>query len=90
MMQFFHSGMFSLIHCSTAGSAYRLSTAMSKNPYKRHRLAQEGEGLAGGPTALLPALTWICEACRSMVMMWSAPATDSMLATSLAEMGARL
>ena len=35
-------------------------------------------------------LTWICEACRSMVMMWSAPATDSMLATSLAEMGARL
>lgn len=25
-----------------------------------------------------------------MVMMWSAPATDSMLATSLAEMGARL
>lgn len=25
-----------------------------------------------------------------MVMMWSAPDTDSMLATSLAEMGARL
>lgn len=25
-----------------------------------------------------------------MVMMWSAPATESMLATSLAEMGARL
>lgn len=36
------------------------------------------------------ALTWICEAWRSMVMMWSAPATDSMLATSLADMGARL
>lgn len=34
--------------------------------------------------------TWIWEACRSMVMMWSAPATDSMLATSLAEIGARL
>lgn len=35
-------------------------------------------------------LTCICEACRSMVMMWSAPATDSMLATSLADIGARL
>lgn len=36
------------------------------------------------------APTWICDACRSMVMMWSAPATDNMLATSLADMGARL
>lgn len=35
-------------------------------------------------------VTWICEAWRSMVIMWSAPATDSMLATSLAEIGARL
>ena len=32
---------------------------------------------------------WIWLACRSMVMMWSAPATLSMLATSLAEIGAR-
>ena len=39
-------------------------------------------------TWMLP--TCICEAWRSMVMMWSAPATDSMLATNLAEMGARL
>lgn len=36
------------------------------------------------------SLTWICDAWRSMVMMWSAPATDSILATSLAEIGARL
>ena len=35
-------------------------------------------------------LTWICEAWRSIVMMWSAPATDSMLATSLADIGALL
>lgn len=35
-------------------------------------------------------MTWIWEACKSMVMMWSAPATDSMLATSFAEIGARL
>ena len=35
MIQFFHSGMFSLIHCRTAGSAYRLSTAMSKKPFKK-------------------------------------------------------
>jgi len=34
--------------------------------------------------------TCICEACRSIVMMWSAPATDNMLATSLADIGARL
>lgn len=34
MMQFFHSGMFSRIHWRTAGSAYRLSTAMSKNPWR--------------------------------------------------------
>lgn len=38
----------------------------------------------------LLVLTWICEAWRSMVMMWSAPATDNMFATSLADMGARL
>lgn len=35
MVQFFHSGMFSLIHFSTAGSAYRLSTGISKNPCKK-------------------------------------------------------
>lgn len=35
-------------------------------------------------------VTWICEAWRSMVIIWSAPATDSMLATSFAEIGARL
>lgn len=35
-------------------------------------------------------LTWICEACRSIVMIWSAPDTDNMLATNLAEIGARL
>lgn len=35
-------------------------------------------------------ITWIWEACRSMVMIWSAPATDNMLATSLADMGALL
>lgn len=34
--------------------------------------------------------TWICEACKSIVMMWSAPATDNILATNLAEIGARL
>jgi len=34
MVQFFHSGMFSLIHFSTAGSAYKLSTGISKNPWK--------------------------------------------------------
>lgn len=64
MIAFLHSGIFSRIHLRTAGSAYRLSTGMSKNP-------------------------WICEAWRSIVMIWSAPATESMLATSLAEMGAR-
>lgn len=37
MMQFFHSGMFSLIHCRTAGSAYRLSTAMSKKPFMKNK-----------------------------------------------------
>ena len=31
---------------------------------------------------------WICEAWRSMVMMWSVPATVNMLATNLALMGA--
>ena len=36
------------------------------------------------------SLTWICEAWRSIVMIWSAPAVDNMLATSLAEIGARL
>lgn len=33
---------------------------------------------------------WICEACKSIVIMWSAPATDKMLATNLAVMGALL
>lgn len=32
MVQVFHSAMFSLIHFSTAGSAYRLSTGISKKP----------------------------------------------------------
>ena len=32
MQPFLHSGMVSLIHFRTAGSAYRLSTGMSKNP----------------------------------------------------------
>ncbi len=32
MVQFFHSLMFSFIHLRTAGSAYKLSTGMSKNP----------------------------------------------------------
>ena len=41
------------------------------------------------PPAMLPP-TWICEACRSMVMTWLAPATVSIFATSLAEIGARL
>lgn len=36
------------------------------------------------------SLTWICEAWRSIVIIWSAPAVDNMLATSLAEIGARL
>jgi len=35
-------------------------------------------------------LTCICEACKSMVIIWSAPDTDNMLATNLAEIGARL
>lgn len=39
---------------------------------------------------LIFALTWIWDACRSMVIIWSAPATDSMFATNLAEIGARL
>lgn len=30
--EFFQSGMFSRIHFKTAGSAYKLSTGMSKNP----------------------------------------------------------
>ena len=64
-MQLRHSGIFSLIHFKTAGSAYKLSTGMSKKP-------------------------WIWDACKSIVMMWSAPATLNMLATSLAEIGARL
>ena len=41
-------------------------------------------------TSLILAPTWIWDACRSMVIIWSAPATDSMFATSLAEIGARL
>lgn len=32
---------------------------------------------------------WIWDACKSMVMTWLAPATVSMLATSLAVIGAR-
>lgn len=32
IVQFFHSLMFSFIHLRTAGSAYKLSTGMSKNP----------------------------------------------------------
>lgn len=35
---FLHSGMFSLIHFNTAGSAYRLSTGMSKKPCRRRNL----------------------------------------------------
>ena len=35
-------------------------------------------------------ITCICEAWRSMVIMWSAPDTDNMFATSFAEIGARL
>lgn len=38
MVQFFHSGMFSLIHFSTAGSAYKLSTGISKNPWNTKRM----------------------------------------------------
>lgn len=34
--------------------------------------------------------TCIWEAWRSIVIMWSAPAVDNMLAISLAEIGARL
>lgn len=40
MQLFFHSGMFSRIHWRTAGSAYRLSTAMSKNPYGEIRKSE--------------------------------------------------
>lgn len=35
MVQFFHSLMFSFIHLRTAGSAYKLSTGMSKNPWQK-------------------------------------------------------
>ena len=42
MMQFFHSGIFSLIHCSTAGSAYRLSTAISKKPWRTRATSKPG------------------------------------------------
>lgn len=35
IVQFFHSGMFSFIHLSTAGSAYKLSTGISKNPWRK-------------------------------------------------------
>ena len=40
-----------------------------------------------GPNAILRLSKnpWIWEACRSMVMMWSALATESILATSFAE-----
>lgn len=37
MVQFFHSGIFSLIHFSTAGSAYKLSTGISKKPCRKTR-----------------------------------------------------
>lgn len=42
------------------------------------------------PSAFLLPITCICEACRSIVIIWSAPDTDNMLATNLAEIGARL
>lgn len=34
--------------------------------------------------------TWIWDACRSIVIIWSAPAIDNMFATSFAEIGALL
>jgi len=37
MIEFRHSAMFSFIHFSTAGSAYKLSTGMSKNPCKQRK-----------------------------------------------------
>ena len=33
IVQFLHSGIFSRIHFKTAGSANKLSTGISKNPY---------------------------------------------------------
>ena len=51
-----------------------LSPDMSNNPY------QWLPGMSKNP--------WICDAWRSMVMMWSVPATVNMLATSLALIGA--
>lgn len=35
------SGILSSIYCKTAGSAYKLSTGMSKKPYKRLTLEFE-------------------------------------------------
>lgn len=35
MVQFFHSEIFSLIHFRTAGSAYKLSTGISKKPCRK-------------------------------------------------------
>lgn len=43
MVQFFHSGMFSLIHLSTAGSAYKLSTGISKNPWNTKIMVVTGD-----------------------------------------------
>jgi len=34
MIELRHSGIFSFIHFNTAGSAYKLSTGISKNPYR--------------------------------------------------------
>ena len=34
--------------------------------------------------------TWICDACKSIVITWLHPATVNMFATSFAEIGARL
>lgn len=133
IVQFFHSGMFSLIHFRTAGSAYKLSTGMSKNPWreswqfiifclndirqtKNHTESSFSKMTDGlkfidrsiyypmkttlkcrqrrqdntSALACFTLLTCICEACKSIVMIWSAPDTDSMFATNLAEIGARL
>ena len=38
---FRHSGMFSLIHFRTAGSAYKLSTGMSKKPCAENNIVEE-------------------------------------------------
>ena len=38
----------------------------------------------------ISGITCICEACKSIVIMWSAPAVDNMFAINFAEIGARL